>query len=58
MEKGEGERWTNNVEGPAGIAGRAARSLSMVEAERLASTAAMGVSCKGSGEAGVKKPYR
>jgi len=31
------ERWTNNLEGPAAILGRAAKSLSMAEAERLAS---------------------
>ena len=31
------ERRTNNLEGPAAIVGRAAKSLSMAEAERLAS---------------------
>lgn len=33
-----GKRWTNSLEGPAVIVGRAAKSLSIVEAGRLAST--------------------
>lgn len=31
------QRWTNNLEGPAVTVGRAGKSLSMVDAERLAS---------------------